>query len=740
MSQKQELMSQELSDAIDELESICDAPGSKSDYFNWGSSGYKDSIRHFLASSSQVAQLAVQPGSVDDLGKMMKVLRKYQVPFAVKGGGHGMAPTFSSTIGIQISMSRFSKVRFDKETQHVEIGAGCLWDQVYSKLASTGRNVIGGAASDGVGVAGWLLGGGYSLKSNCHGLGIDNVVSYEIVTPDGCVRTVNANKERELFQALRGGASNFGIVTKFVLQTFAQNLTYGAYLLVPGTREEEVKDALVEFIDNETRKEACVIAAFRHKLDPGESLPEYTISAFCVYDAEKPKRNVPFQEFVRLAQSGEVWKLDPAGWTLGQTELPSSNAPMKHFPTTSIRRPFKDLEVRGPGQFAIEKEGIDRESLASASAIQDSSPYAIQVDGLCAADEVEVANQAVVSAVPQDQFFTLQDGALLVAHVENLSVLHNEEVEDDGGPLDDIFEEMSYDRWYGISSRQPTRYSNGVRSGDNDMDHDTNSIHEDKVGDVFNGHDGTLNVDFESDGGDSDRSLAKTFEPSLICHSEVYELQERDLTETLNRKDTSDSNVGDHPRRILVTKNVDNMGEIPQRGRFGCLMVSKYTKPLLDKMADEAKNAAGFLKSHRGSSIIVDAWPVHKTIFENSPPGAAFPHKREAPYGPLLVYFRWNDASDDVFWIKELEGTLERIRVVACELGLTSDKVALYNNLSLETVPAHKIYTENMGWLSQVKARYDPTDVMGRAGCHRIPLPGQTATKDKDSSDSQSLA
>lgn len=106
-------------------------------------------------------------------------------------------------------MARFSKVRYQPEDQLVQIGAGCLWDQVYSKLAPTERNVVGGASSDGVGVAGWLLGGGYSLKSNCHGLGIDHIVQYEIVTPDGRVRTVNATEEPKLYQALRVSLSLF---------------------------------------------------------------------------------------------------------------------------------------------------------------------------------------------------------------------------------------------------------------------------------------------------------------------------------------------------------------------------------------------------------------------------------------------------------------------------------------------------------------------------------------------------
>lgn len=85
-------------------------------------------------------------------------------------------------------------------------------------------------------------------------------------------------------------------------------------------------------------------------------------------------------------------------------------------------------------------------------------------------------------------------------------------------------------------------------------------------------------------------------------------------------------------------------------------MVSKYTKPLLDKMAEEAevrpvlpdirmisitlpryKKAASFLKIRRGCMVMVDAWPFHAEIFKNSLPGAAWPHEPNAPFGPMLV-------------------------------------------------------------------------------------------------------
>ena len=79
--------------------------------------------------------------------------------FAVKGGGHSTNPGFSSTTGVQIAMTRFNQVIVDKTASLVEVGAGNIWDDVYSKLEGTGLNVVGGRVR-GVGVAGFVLGGG----------------------------------------------------------------------------------------------------------------------------------------------------------------------------------------------------------------------------------------------------------------------------------------------------------------------------------------------------------------------------------------------------------------------------------------------------------------------------------------------------------------------------------------------------------------------------------------------------
>lgn len=89
---------------------------------------------------------------------------------------------------------------------------------MYAYLDKYGLGAPGGRIGP-VGVPGLLLAGGVNFYGNQLGWGSDNVINYELVLADGSLVEVNKTHHSDLFWALKGGSSNFGIVTRFDVET-----------------------------------------------------------------------------------------------------------------------------------------------------------------------------------------------------------------------------------------------------------------------------------------------------------------------------------------------------------------------------------------------------------------------------------------------------------------------------------------------------------------------------------------
>ncbi|KAJ7155533.1 FAD dependent oxidoreductase [Mycena crocata] len=234
---------------------------------------------HFALSAEQNSTCSVEPGTASDVGTIVKVLAMTRTPFAVKGGGHDLNPGFSSTSGIQLSMTRFDDIVFHADSETVDVGSGLVWDQVYAALEPYNVSVVGGRAT-GVGVAGLLLGGGYSYKTNQYGLAVDGITAIELVLPSGEVKIVTHTSDEDLFFALRGGGNNFvgalsrifsvltaaqGIVTKFTLKTHPQTPVWGGSITYDSAQGDAVTTALLNYTERNTDPQTglqCTYASF----------------------------------------------------------------------------------------------------------------------------------------------------------------------------------------------------------------------------------------------------------------------------------------------------------------------------------------------------------------------------------------------------------------------------------------------------------------------------------------------
>ncbi|KAF2097315.1 FAD-binding domain-containing protein [Rhizodiscina lignyota] len=102
---------------------------------------------------------------------------------------------------------------YKQATVAMTVGAGVTMGEAYTFADKHKVTYIGGYGST-IGVSGgFTQGGGHSVLSPVYGLGVDRVLQYKIVTPDGVLRTTNECQNPDLFWALRGGGGGtFGVV------------------------------------------------------------------------------------------------------------------------------------------------------------------------------------------------------------------------------------------------------------------------------------------------------------------------------------------------------------------------------------------------------------------------------------------------------------------------------------------------------------------------------------------------
>jgi FAD binding domain-containing protein/berberine-like enzyme len=140
--------------------------------------------------------------------------REQSLEIAVRGGGHNGGGLGSVDNGLLIDLSLMRGVRVDPKARIADVSGGCQLGDLDHAAGAFGLATPGGIIST-TGVGGLTLGGGMGHLTRKFGLSIDNLLSVDVVLPDGTFVTADADEHRDLFWAVRGGGGNFGIVTSF---------------------------------------------------------------------------------------------------------------------------------------------------------------------------------------------------------------------------------------------------------------------------------------------------------------------------------------------------------------------------------------------------------------------------------------------------------------------------------------------------------------------------------------------
>ena len=145
--------------------------------------------------------------------------------------------------GVSIDLSWLNQTTLSPDRRYVSLGAGGTWSNAYKNLEGD-RVAIPGGVCGTTGIGGISIGGGESLFQPRVGWVVDNVLNYEIVLASGEITVANETMNADLYRALKGGGTNFGIVTRVDIATFEQSQLWAGQIVVPAS-SATVNDALL---------------------------------------------------------------------------------------------------------------------------------------------------------------------------------------------------------------------------------------------------------------------------------------------------------------------------------------------------------------------------------------------------------------------------------------------------------------------------------------------------------------
>jgi FAD/FMN-containing dehydrogenase len=157
--------------------------------------------------------------------------RVHHLPVAVRGGGHNVAGSGACEGGLMLDMARMKNVQIDSIHRTARAEPGLTWGEFDRATQAFGLATTGGVCSQ-AGIAGVTLGGGFGWLMRKYGLALDNLLSVDIVTADGELRTASATENADLFFGVRGTHSNLGIVTSLEYQLHSVGPTVLAGMVI----------------------------------------------------------------------------------------------------------------------------------------------------------------------------------------------------------------------------------------------------------------------------------------------------------------------------------------------------------------------------------------------------------------------------------------------------------------------------------------------------------------------------
>ena len=155
----------------------------------------------------------LDPGSINDVVVMVQFAKQHDIKVSARGQGHSTQGQAQNEAGVVINMSTLNTIHSITATEaHVQ--GGVTWFDLAG--ATTAAGFTPPTLTDYVhlSVGGTLAVGGIGGQGFAHGPQVDNVNELTVVTGNGNLVTCSATQNDRLFDAVRAGLGQVGIIVE----------------------------------------------------------------------------------------------------------------------------------------------------------------------------------------------------------------------------------------------------------------------------------------------------------------------------------------------------------------------------------------------------------------------------------------------------------------------------------------------------------------------------------------------
>ncbi|MDQ3886798.1 MAG: FAD-binding protein [Actinomycetota bacterium] len=259
----------------------------------------------------------LRPGEVADVAAIVTFAAEAGLGVAARGAGHSTYGQAQTAGGIVVDMARLNLVS-DVRADRVTAQAGALWSEVLDATLADGSTpaVLTDYLSTSVG--GTLTVGGVGGTSHRYGLQVDGIQELCVVTGTGELVTCSPERNRRLFDAVRAGLGQCGIITSATINVIPApdrarryRLPYPNLVPLLTDQQQLVMRGGCDFIQGQILSAApgvwtYLLEAAAYYTPPAVPADAMLLNGLSYDGAEAEIEDIPYREFQHRMTLGEA--------------------------------------------------------------------------------------------------------------------------------------------------------------------------------------------------------------------------------------------------------------------------------------------------------------------------------------------------------------------------------------------------------------------------------------------------